>query len=233
MPLVLEPNEILNELNQNIEDTEFIISYPNKKFSSPIKNKYVCTISTELNSSSALYERKYKLKLMSPLNLDGTNLYNKSQEISDFLLGLNCNGFSLVCNTNDIVFSESMRCLYINIELLAKKVSQINGIVKCDNIIFNAYIIGENIICNSFDIKTYGTSKPIDTIIGGYKYSLRIKVKKLYQDAILNASSIWLSYTFNNKSIQYRNYLLKSCTVCESDNSYIVCEFDFYNRNID
>lgn len=233
MLLVLDLNEILNELNQNIEDTEFIISYPNKKFSSPIKNKYVCTISIELNTSSALYERKYKLKLMSPLNLDGTNLYNKSQEISDFLLGLNCDGFSLVCNTNDIVFSESMRCLYIEIELLAQKVSQINGIVRCDNIVFNVCIIEENVICNSFDIKTYGASKPIDTIIGGYTYNLKIKVKKLYQDAILNASSMWLSYTLNNKSIQYRNYLLKSCTMCKDDNSYIVCEFDFYNRNID
>lgn len=232
MLLVLDLNEILDELNQNIEDTEFIISYPNKRFSSPIKNKYVCTISTKLNSSSALYERKYKLKLISPLNLEGINLYNKSQEISDFLLGLNCDGFSLVCNTNDIVFSESMRCLYIDIELLVKKVSQINGIAKCDNIIFNVYIIEENVICNSFDIKTYGTSKPIDTIIGEYTYNLKMKIKKSYQEAILNASSIRLSYTFNNKQIQYRNYLLKSCTVCESDNSYIVCEFDFYNRNI-
>ncbi|MEE1077311.1 MAG: hypothetical protein UHY68_08655 [Acutalibacteraceae bacterium] len=171
-------NNILQNLSSAIDDVEFSLYFPSRKFSVPLKEKYNATIgvkSKSINPNSNYNTNVFHIELLSPVDKDGVNILSKAVEISSALLDMNISAVQS-CVIGDIEYISSQRSFKTTITFTAEKqLDDDTHIMIADNK-YSCIIVNEKSLFTACDIKVYGQSKPIDTVLSTYEYMLTVRM---------------------------------------------------------
>lgn len=176
-------NKILENLSSNVDNVEFLLYFPNRKFSTPLREKYSATIGVKselINSNSNYQTNVFCIELLSPIDKDGKSVFSKAVEISSSLLDMDIL-FVQSCTIGDIEYVTSQRVFKITIIFTIEKPFSDNVYIIIDNNEYKCIITNEKSLYTACNIKVYGQSKPIDTVLSAYEYLLTIKAGGLLE----------------------------------------------------
>lgn len=165
-------NDILQNLSSAIDNVEFSLYFPNKNFSTPLRKKYNATIGVK---SKSVNTTVFYIELLSPVDKDGVDVLSKAVEISSALLDMNVSAVQS-CNIGDIEYISSQRSFKIAITFTAENQLGDDAYIMIAGNKYSCIIVNEKSLYTACDIKVYGQSKPIDTILSTYEYQFTIKV---------------------------------------------------------
>ena len=171
-------NNILQNLSSAIDGVEFSLYFPNRKLSAPLREKYNATIgvkSKSVNQNSNYNRNVFYVELLSPVDKDGVNVFSKAVEISSVLLDMNISAVQS-CFIGDIEYITSQRSFKITITFTVEKQLGDDVYIMIADNEYNCILVNEKSLCTACDIKVYGQSKPIDTVLSTYEYQLTINV---------------------------------------------------------
>ncbi|MEE0264094.1 MAG: hypothetical protein UD936_00555 [Acutalibacteraceae bacterium] len=170
-------NSIKDELNSSVDKTEVYTYFTAKRLSSPLKDKYSAVIgvkndSTEFSSNS--HTATFYIELLSPLYSDGESIFSKAFEISQSLIDMNISSLQS-CVIGDIKYIASQRCYSINITFTVSGTHSDKAVITIDKDIYECAVVSEKAVYTSCDIKVYGSSKPVDSILSGSEFLITIQ----------------------------------------------------------
>lgn len=179
--MTIKTTEILNKLSKNLStavyNTDFSIYFPNSKLSAPLKEKYSAIIGVKnesINSESCQHTGIFYIELLSPLNKNGEATFAKAVEISSALLAMDIAGFQS-CVIGDMEYVTAQRAFRITITFTVESITDNDILVLEDESLHSCVLISEKAFYTACDIRVYGQSKPIDTILSTYEYILNIR----------------------------------------------------------
>ncbi len=179
--MTIKTTEVLNKLLENlskaVDNTSFSIYFHNNKLSAPLKEKYSATIGIKnesINLESSQHTGVFYIELLSPLDKNGEATFAKAVEISSALLSMNISGFQS-CVIGDIEYVTSQRAFKITITFTVENISDNDIFVLKGESLQSCVLISEKAFYTACDIKVYGQSKPVDTILSTYEYILNIR----------------------------------------------------------
>lgn len=215
----INTTEVLNTISENlssaVDDVEFLLYFPNRKFSAPLREKYCATIgvkSESVNSNSNYQKSIFYIELLSPIDKDGKSVFSKAVEISSALLDMD---ISVVqnCIIGDIEYVTSQRAFKITITFTAEKQLSDDVYILVDDNEYNCILASEKSLYTACDIKVYGQSKPIDTVVSTYEYLLTVKA----------GSSLELpqkGFEIKSRKYKYLNCFIQSVEIGENSSEY-------------
>lgn len=165
-------NDILQNLSSSIDNVEFSLYFPNRKFSAPLKENYNATIGVK---SKSINTTVFYIELLSPVDKEGVDVLSKAVEISSMLLDMNISALQS-CDVGNIEYIPSQRSFKITITFTAESKLGDNAYIMIADNEYSCIIINEKSLYTACDIKVYGQSKPIDTVLSTYEYVLTVKV---------------------------------------------------------
>lgn len=171
-------NILLDTLNSSVSNTEFSLYFPDKKLSAPLTKNYSATIGVKSDSVNTISNEQtsvFYIELLSPVNSDGKSIYAKAVEITSALLDVDISTVQS-CTIGDIEYITSQRAYRINITFTVEKQFNENVYIVVDDNEHSCILISEKSLYTACDIKVYGQSKPIDTILSVYEYVLGIRL---------------------------------------------------------
>lgn len=172
-------NKVLENLSSTVDNVEFSLYFPNRKFSAPLREKYGATIgikSEAINSNSNYQTNVFCIELLSPIDKDGESVFSKAVEISSALLGMDILSVQS-CTIGDIEYVTSQRVFKITIIFTSEKQFSDDVYIIIDNNECRCIIISEKSLYTACNIKVYGQSKPIDTVLSAYEHLLTVKAE--------------------------------------------------------
>ena len=178
--IVSRVNGILEELSEYFNEVEFIYAFPDSELSSPLSEKYRCAVSVECRNTSEDGVRKEscscRLELLAPVGMSGYEIFSKAADISRYIFSMDFDGRNISCTIGDISYSKTKRAFRTQILLeMYDKDTVRECLVRSGNFMFRAYLISECVQKVRSDIRTYGSSKPFDSMIQRDVYKLKIR----------------------------------------------------------
>lgn len=179
--MTIKTTEILNRLLENlstaVDNTDFLIYFPNSKLSVPLREKYSATIGIKSESialEESLHKGVFYIELLSPLDKNGEATFAKAVEISSALLAMDISGFQ-GCVIGDIEYVTTQRAFKVIITFTIESISDNDIFILEGESLHSCVLISEKAFYTACDIKVYGQSKPIDTILSTAEYILNIR----------------------------------------------------------
>lgn len=208
-------NTLLDTLNSSVDNVEFSLYFPNRKLSAPLTENYSATIGIKSDCVNAVSNQQtsvFYIELLSPIDSHGKDIFAKAVEITSALLDTDISTVQS-CTIGDIEYITSQRAYRINITFTLENQFDENVHIAVDNSEYSCILISEKSLYTACDIKVYGQSKPIDTILSAYEYVLSIK---------LNNSAELPQNGFQIKTGKYKylNCFIKSVKTYENYSEY-------------
>lgn len=234
--MVISPESVREQLDGKVSSTEFIVVYPSVSLTSPVRGRYLCTISCEysclmeFNENSESY--KYTLRLISPLKSSGSEIYKKAEEVTNCFMKLDFNSYNVQCNMGNISYSESMRCYCADMQFTIESFRGTSGIIRIDNFVRKIFATKVSAKTNTFDIMSYGSSKPVDTILGRTEYKLTIKADTDLYDIFKNDNDTYIMINEGDKTIFYSNLNFESIQTENLKGQYAEYQITAYERQV-
>ncbi len=171
-------NSIKDELNSSVDSVEVYTYFTAKRLSSPLKDKYTAVVgvkddSTDLNSNSR--NVTFYIELLSPLYADGESIFSKVSEISQALINMDILPLQS-CVIGDIKYINTQRCYSIDIKFTVSGTHSDKAVITINKDVYDCIIVSEKAVYTSCDIKVYGSSKPIDTILSSSEFLITIQI---------------------------------------------------------
>lgn len=178
--MTIKTTEVLNKLLENlstaVDNTDFSIYFPNSRLSVPLREKYSATIGVKSESVAleGSQQSVFYIELLSPIDKNGEATFAKAVEISSELLAMDISGFQ-GCVIGDMEYISAQRAFKITITFTTENISDKDiSVIKNDSL-YSCALISERAFYTACDIKVYGQSKPIDTVLSAYEYILVIR----------------------------------------------------------
>lgn len=213
-------NKLYDKLKTTIDGAEISKYYPNRKLSVPLNGKFNVTIGIKSDSVNTQINQQiivFDVELLSPVNSTGEAIFAKANQITSVLLSTDILPVQS-CVIGDIEYITSQRAYRTNITLTAQKLFDENAFVIVGDTHHNCTVISEKELYTACDIKVYGQSKPIDTILTACEYVLNIKLKK---------PDVFIQNRFEIKTGRYK-YL--NCFVKKVENSNGFSEYEIISK---
>lgn len=179
--MTIKTTEMLSYLSEKLSkavaNTDFLIYFPNSKLSVPLREKYSATIGIKKESMTlkgSQHTSVFYIELLSPLDKDGKATFAKAVEISSALLDMDIKGFQS-CVIGDMEYVTAQRAFKITIAFTAENITDNDIFVLVNESSYSCALISEKAFYTACDIKVYGQSKPIDTVLSTYEYILNIR----------------------------------------------------------
>lgn len=236
MYMVISPESIREQLDGKVSKTEFIVVYPSVSLTSPIRSKFLCTISCEysclkeFNENSESY--KYTLRLMSPLKSSGNEIYKKVEEVTDCFMNLNFNGYNIRSDMGSISYSESMRCYYADMMFTIDSFSGSSGIFRVDNLTRKIFATKISANTTTLDIMSYGSSKPVDTILGKTEYKLTVKGDADIYELFQKGDDTYIMVNQGKNAMFYSDLKFESIQTQNLNSRYAEYQIIAYERQV-
>lgn len=173
-------NNIKAELNSRVDKVRVYTYFTNKRVSTPLKDKYSAIIgvkndSTDLNSNS--HSATFYIELLSPIYADGESIFLKATELSQALINMNISSLQS-CVIGDVKYISIQRCYSVNINFTVSGTYSDKAVITVNDKIYECTAVSEKAIYTSCDIKVYGSSKPIDSILSSSEFLITIQIQK-------------------------------------------------------
>lgn len=172
-------NKLYDKLKSTIDGAEISKYYPDRKLSVPLNGEFSVTIGVKsdlVNPQSNQQIVVFEVELLSPVNSSGEAIFTKAGQITSALLSTDISPVES-CVVGDIEYITSQRAYRTNITLTAQKLFDENAFVIVSDIEQSCSIISEKELYTACDIRVYGESKPIDTILSVCEYVINLKLK--------------------------------------------------------
>lgn len=212
--------ELINSLTSQVNQIEFREYYPEIQLQLPLNGKFVATVGMKSEEKTEHKQKiVYRLTLLSGVSTNGISMLEKANEIINVLLKYNNFDeniyFTSQCNTSDIEYLPADRCLrlYIDYSIVFDK-GMSNISIDVNGVSSAGVLLCEQSSKNTIDIKVYGKSKPIDTLLQSREYNVTFKTT-----TNLVGNTVTLKYTLNNVTYKYNNCKVKSCNVYIDNNN--------------
>ncbi|MEE0930157.1 MAG: hypothetical protein UIM53_04085 [Acutalibacteraceae bacterium] len=234
----INPEIIVIKLNNSVDDVDFICAYPNDELILPSNGKYLCALKTVFNDAVKMYNKnkcvKYMAELLSPIGKTGIEIFNKAQQISDAFLNMSTEVNNIRCTIGDITYSKTQHSYTVNIECeittddSCKKISMI-----IDNHTINAVLLSESESKTSCNIMSYGSSKPVDTLLENSVYKLKIRVNGEFLGDLTEYKGLLVTYEFGDMTVVYSDCVVNKCVIVTGGSEYLR-EYDItsYKREL-
>lgn len=234
----INPEIIVLKLSNSVDDVDFICSYPNSELTSPINGKYLCALKTVFDDAIDIYDRtkcvKYTAELLAPVGKTGIEIFNKAQKISDTFLNMSTGVNKICCTIGDITYSKTQRSYTVNIECeittndSCKKIYMI-----MDNHTINAVLLSESESRMSCNIMSYGSSKPVDTLLENSVYKLKVKVSREFLGDLTEYKGLLVTYDFSGMTVVYSDCVVNKCVAVTGSSGYLrEYEITSYKREL-
>ncbi len=206
-------SSIKDELNSCVDNVEAYTYFTAKRLSSPLKDRYSAVVgvkndSTNLNDNS--HTAIFYIELLSPLYADGESIFSKATEISQRLINMNISSLQS-CVIGDIKYIGSQRCYSINITFTVAGVYSDKATITINKELYECTVVSEKAIYTSCDIKVYGHSKPIDSILSSSEFLITIQTPNRVELPQVLSEIKSSSYRYLNCFVQsqtiYGNYI--------------------------
>lgn len=221
----INPEIIINKLNSSVDNVDFIYVYPNDTLKSPLNQRYLCALSVTCNNTVDKYDCtqyvKYNAELLAPVGKTGVEIFNKAQEISDVFLNMSTEINKIRCTIGDIVYSKTKRGNTVNIEcefILSDDCKKISVII--DNYKINSILLSESESRTSCNIMSYGSSKPVDTLLENNVYKLRVRILGGTLGELPADKSFLVQYNFGAITVVYSDCVVDKCTISVEGNQF-------------
>ncbi len=217
----------IDNLNRYISDVDFYYAFPNQEFTVPLTDRFRCAVSVTAEKDFQSDNTTYQLDLIAPLHFSGKTLFDKADEICNFLLHTEKN---VHCRIEDITYDKWKKCYSIKITATFSSVYFQNCHIACSSdTTIDGIITSVKVKYQSCDILVYGMSKPFDTILENCVYTLEIQTTS----PLSTVNNLSISYDTSEETICYRKGKVNHYSVKANNNANIYCyEITAYERNV-
>ena len=205
---------LIATLNDNIGNVEFFYAFPNKAFTVPLSDSFACSVTAIREKNTCSDNTDYLLELVAPLRLSGKDVFDKADEIGNFLIRTQKN---ITCRIEDMAYIKLKRCYSLKIRVTAQKpYFQECSVIFSENIT-DAVITAIQTKYNSCDIMVYGMSRPFDTLLENCVYHIELQTTTPFPQK----SAFTVSYDNGSETVCFTQCKINSVCVRNTNSTEI------------
>ena len=217
----------IDNLNRYISDVDFYYAFPHQEFTVPLTDGFQCAVSVTAEKDFQSDNTTYQLDLIAPLHFSGKTLFDKADEICNFLLHTEKN---VCCRMEDITYDKWKKCYSMKITAtFLSTYFQDCHIVCPSDMTVDGIITSVKTKYQSCDILVYGMSQPFDTVLENCVYTLEIQTAS----PLSAMHHLTISYDTQDETVCYQKGKVNYYSVKTNNETNIYCyEITAYERNV-